>query len=176
MRKGIIFVNSLKCVACKRCYIACAVVHSPYDDFFDLVVNGGTGLSCVEYRPVGQRVVPIECRHCEGAQCVVACPTGALSRTDDGAPVLLKPELCVGCRSCIVACPFGAIRISKNTGEVYKCGLCIKRTSKGKLPACVEACPTGCLTYETVDKLEEAFNVPQEVAITLIQTARSEGD
>lgn len=50
---------------------------------------------------------------CAGCQeCVVRCPTGALSmdpvawiaRADDGA--------CVGCRQCVRTCPFGAIEVS----------------------------------------------------------------
>jgi carbon-monoxide dehydrogenase iron sulfur subunit len=176
MRKGIIFVNSARCVGCKRCSMACAVEHSPYDDFFDLVRNEGTSFSRVLYRPVGQRVIPIECRHCEGAQCAVACPTGAIARSDEGAPVVLNPDICVGCRSCIVACPYGAIRVAASTGEIYKCDFCIDRTSKGRKPACVEACPTKCLTFSTVEELEKDFNVPQEIAVTLIQSAAEKGD
>ena len=156
--------------------MACAVAHSPYSDFFDLVAAEGSALTCVAYRPVGQRVIPLECRHCEGAACAVACPTGALGRLDESAPVILDAGLCVGCRSCIVACPYGAIRTARGTGEIYKCDFCIERTAAGKLPACVEACPTRCLTYETVEKLEDEFNVAQEVILTLAQKAVSEGE
>jgi carbon-monoxide dehydrogenase iron sulfur subunit len=176
MRTGIIFVDSKKCLGCKRCYIACAMEDFGSNDIIEFMLSGETASSCVEYRPVGGRVVPIECRHCEGAPCAVACPTGAIGRTSEGAPVLLKPELCVGCRSCVVACPYGAIRISDRTGKIYKCTQCIERTQAGKEPACVEACPTHCLTYETSDSLEAALNVPQEVTVSLVQAARMEGD
>ena len=176
MRTGIIFVNSEKCVACKRCTIACAVAHSPYNDIVDMVMDGGTALSRVEFRPVGKRVVPIECRHCEGALCVVACPTGALGRSEEGAPVLLHDELCVGCKSCVVACPYGAIRTSAKTGQVYKCDGCIDRIQVGELPACVEACPVYCLTYETIENLEKKCNQPQEAVVSLVQAAMQKGD
>jgi carbon-monoxide dehydrogenase iron sulfur subunit len=176
MRKGIIFVDSSKCIGCKRCYQACAVAHSPYQSFFDLVAREGSALSCVAYRPVGRRVIPIECRHCEGAACVVACPSGALSRSDEGAPVILDPGRCIGCRSCVVACPYGAIRTSAVSGKIYKCDLCIERTSAGTGPACAEACPTHCLTYKTVEKLEDAFTAPLEIVAAISQDTRREGE
>jgi carbon-monoxide dehydrogenase iron sulfur subunit len=176
MRKGIIFVSSHRCVGCKRCAMACATAHSPFDDFFDLVRFGGTGAPRVAYRPVGARVVPIECRHCEGAQCAVACPTGAIGRTDEGAPVLIRPELCVGCRSCMVACPYGAIRISALRGEIYKCDLCIERTGEGGIPACVEACPTHCLEFRTAESMEADADLTQELYLAKVRETVCKGD
>ncbi len=176
MRKGIIFVASEKCVGCKRCAMACAVAHSPYDDYFELVRHEGFAASRVIYKRVGARVVPIECRHCEGAQCAVACPTGAIARSDEGAPVVLDPEICVGCKSCIVACPYGAVRVTAASGTIYKCDFCVDLTNEGKPPACVEACPTHCLTYSTVEKLEQGYDLSQEIAVSLVQSAMEKGD
>src|SRR5262249_29645457 len=38
-------------------------------------------------------------------------------------------------------------RFSAKTGKMSKCTLCIDRTTVGLEPACVKACPTGCLQY-----------------------------
>lgn len=153
MRKGIIFVDVSKCMGCKRCYIACGIAHSPSGNLVEIVIKPELAYPSVEFRPVGGRVVPIECRHCEGAPCAIACPTGAIKRHGEGEPVLIDDDLCVGCKSCRVACPYGAIRVSERTGQIYKCNFCIKRTSQGGIPHCVEACPTGCLSYETMSDL-----------------------
>jgi molybdopterin-containing oxidoreductase family iron-sulfur binding subunit len=32
-------------------------------------------------------------------------------------------------------------------GKMEKCTFCIQRTRKGRLPACVEACPTGSRVF-----------------------------
>lgn len=162
MRKGIIFVSASRCVACRRCAMACATAHSPFDDFFDLVRLGGTAAPRVVCIPVGASVVPVECGQCRDAPCIAACPAGALARADEDSPVLIRPGLCVGCRSCVVACPYGAIRVSAVTGEVLKCDLCIELTAGGGTPACVEACPTRCLTFAAAESQEADADRPQK--------------
>jgi len=97
--------------------------------------------------------IPTECRHCDAAACVAACPTGAAYKTDPHGPVLLRSSLCVGCGSCVVACPYGVIRQHFETHEVYKCDLCSQRLAAEKIPACVEACPTGCLSFREDSEL-----------------------
>lgn len=54
-------------------------------------------------------VVVDRCAGCQ--ECVVRCPTGALSM-DDGLWVAKSDdEMCVGCRQCVRTCPFGAITV-----------------------------------------------------------------
>ena len=49
---------------------------------------------------------------CAGCQdCVVRCPTGALSMDNDNWIAKADNELCVGCRQCVRTCPFGAITV-----------------------------------------------------------------
>jgi carbon-monoxide dehydrogenase iron sulfur subunit len=62
---------------------------------------------------------------------------------------------------CAMVCPFGAITFvaSKKTGKktAYKCDNCIERQKKNQIPACVEACKTGALTFGYVnDAIEDA--------------------
>ncbi len=99
--------------------------------------------------PLGQAYfVPRLCMQCENPPCVPVCPVSATYRTADGV-VLVDEGRCIGCGYCIVACPYGARFIVPNTGElpkgnagvVDKCTFCYHRTTRGKLPACVEVCP-----------------------------------
>jgi len=154
--KGIIFVDAKRCLGCKRCWQACAISHSKSKSFFDLVRLGEETTTAVAFKPIGKLVVPVECRHCEAPQCVIACPSGALKRMENGI-VLLDSRYCVGCKSCMIACPYGAIRISNVTRKIFKCDFCIDRQAEGKGPACASACPTGCLEFVRIEEINERF-------------------
>ncbi|WP_428937945.1 4Fe-4S dicluster domain-containing protein [Fontivita pretiosa] len=91
----------------------------------------------------------INCMHCNHAACVSACIVGALRKQPDGA-VTYDAWKCIGCRYCMIACPFQLPAYSYEevlTPEVRKCQFCHHRTTQGKLPACVEACPRNALLY-----------------------------
>jgi carbon-monoxide dehydrogenase iron sulfur subunit len=53
-----------------------------------------------------------------------------------------------------MACPFGVIRYHQDALAVpgktiaIKCDNCMERQTKGIVPACVESCMTGALTFE----------------------------
>ncbi|MFO1199496.1 MAG: 4Fe-4S dicluster domain-containing protein [Burkholderiaceae bacterium] len=91
--------------------------------------------------------VPLSCMHCEDADCVTVCPTGAsYKRAEDGI-VLIDPERCMGCNYCAWACPYGARELDPSSGTMRKCTLCVDRIYDAALPAeerqpaCVLACP-----------------------------------
>lgn len=91
--------------------------------------------------------VPMSCLHCEQADCVTVCPTGAsYKRAEDGI-VLVDPEKCMGCNYCAWACPYGARELDEEAGVMRKCTLCVDRIYDTALPeaerqpACVLACP-----------------------------------
>jgi len=91
--------------------------------------------------------VPMSCMHCEDADCVTVCPTGAsYKRAEDGI-VLVDPERCMGCNYCAWACPYGARELDREQGVMRKCTLCVDRIYDEALPvaerqpACVLACP-----------------------------------
>ncbi len=91
--------------------------------------------------------VPMSCMHCETADCVTVCPTGAsYKRAEDGI-VLIDAEKCMGCNYCAWACPYGARELDEEAGVMRKCTLCVDRIYDEALPqaerkpACVLACP-----------------------------------
>ncbi len=110
----------------------------------------------------------VQCFHCENAPCVRACPTKATWKEPDGI-VVVDYDWCIGCRYCMAACPYygrrfnwGAPKVPNNEmtqkqhylgnrirpkGTMEKCTFCVQRTRAGRLPACVEACPTGARVF-----------------------------
>jgi anaerobic dimethyl sulfoxide reductase subunit B len=92
----------------------------------------------------------LSCQHCGDAPCLAACPTGAISRTDE--VVVVNRDLCIGCHSCELACPFGAPKFAAD-GKMAKCDLCRDRQENGMKPACVRVCPVQALDVGPVDEL-----------------------
>ena len=130
------------CVGCAACAVACKMENEVPPGVFNLWIRerevGEYPNLVVEFRPE-------QCLHCENPPCVPVCPTGASYQTKDGL-VLVDPKKCIACGACIAACPYDA-RYLHPAGYVSKCTFCAHRLEKGKVPACVETCPTYCRTF-----------------------------
>jgi molybdopterin-containing oxidoreductase family iron-sulfur binding subunit len=111
--------------------------------------------------------VLVFCNHCDNPPCTRVCPTRATWKRDDGI-VMMDWHRCIGCRYCVAACPYGSRSFNwrnprpfienadpafptRTRGVVEKCTFCDERLSKGLMPACVEACETGCLKFGDLD-------------------------
>lgn len=151
--KGNIVVDSSKCISCHSCEIACAVEHSQSKNLFQAIAEHPRPQKRVIVESCGQSNLPLQCRHCEDAPCVRICPTGALVKQGVEGPVLLHDHLCIGCKWCVLACPFGVIMAAPDDRVMIKCDLCRERAESGRLPACVEACPTGALQLASTAQL-----------------------
>jgi carbon-monoxide dehydrogenase iron sulfur subunit len=149
MAKKNIVVDLHRCVGCRSCQIACAVAHSSARTLLGALAEQPRSRPRVRVEQSGSFVVPLQCRHCEDAPCITVCPTAALHRDDTESPVVLREDACIGCAWCITACPFGLITFDDVRRMVVKCDLCADRLEHGEMPACVGACPTGALKYET---------------------------
>ncbi|MBN1838058.1 MAG: 4Fe-4S binding protein [Spirochaetales bacterium] len=141
-------VNIERCMGCHTCELACAIAHSESKDLQLMVLNGERAGYRIHVESYGPRAIPLSCQHCEEPACVLACPTGAVSRLAPGKPVLVDEERCIGCGMCVQACPFGVMAMSPTGKTAFKCDLCITRLAQGLLPACVASCPTQALRLE----------------------------
>lgn len=137
------------CVGCAACAVACKMENEVPPGVFNLWIRerevGAYPDLLVEFRPE-------QCLHCENPPCVPVCPTGASYQTKDGL-VLVDPRRCIACGACIAACPYDA-RYLHPAGYVSKCTFCAHRLEKGRVPACVETCPTYCRTFGDLDDPE----------------------
>ncbi len=159
-----------RCIGCGRCADACKTENDvPREPFYfrtwverylitteeEVVVtspNGGIDgfPSTVSEKGILRTFfVPKLCNHCGNPPCVQVCPVGATFITQDGV-VLVDKEYCIGCRYCIQACPYGARFLHPTSRTAEKCTFCYHRVVKGKVPACVEVCPTGARIFGEV--------------------------
>jgi len=134
-----------RCLGCRSCELACAVEHSQSKTLREAVRELPRPQARVHVEPAGRGGLPLQCRHCEDAPCVLVCPTGALHRDENTGTVQVDANLCIGCKLCILMCPLGVLHIGKAGRSAIKCDQCLARQTNGQPPACVTACPTHAL-------------------------------
>jgi len=115
--------------------------------------------------------LPVQCHQCANPPCVKVCPVEATWQEPDGI-VVIDYDWCIGCRYCEAACPYWARRFNfaepdlpaeqlnpdmaylsnrpRPRGVMEKCHFCLHRTREGRMPACLEACPTGARKFGNV--------------------------
>jgi Fe-S-cluster-containing dehydrogenase component len=154
--------DTTRCIGCRKCEKACNVVNelpAPEKAFDDMAVleerrrTTAQTYTVVNRYAKGRDTLPTyvktQCNHCQEPACASACFVKAFRKDKTGA-VTYNASLCVGCRYCMVACPFNIPAYEYNeafTPRVMKCTLCKPRIDEGKLPGCVEICPTEALTF-----------------------------
>ncbi len=149
--------DTTKCIGCRKCEQACNEVNAldkpekPFDDLKVLEQKRRTGEAT--YTVVNKFKDNIfakkQCNHCQEPACASACFVKALTKDKSGA-VVYDESLCVGCRYCMVACPFNVPAYTYNdplTPKVTKCTMCLPRLKEGKLPGCVDICPSEALIF-----------------------------
>jgi Fe-S-cluster-containing dehydrogenase component len=159
-----VLVDTTVCIGCRLCEYACKKAHDlptePPQTYQDRSVfekrrrpDPGALTVVNEYQaPAGREFpvdVKVQCMHCDHPACVSACIVGAFSKQENGS-VLWDTDRCIGCRYCMVACPFQVPSFEYSEAfrpDIVKCDFCFERTKDGLLPACVEICPVGALTY-----------------------------
>lgn len=135
--------------------------------------------------------MPVQCQQCRNAPCVKVCPVEATWQEPDGI-VTVDYDWCIGCRYCEAACPYHARRFNwqapevpaeeinpdqgylsnrvRPQGVIEKCTFCLHRTRRGKLPACLEACPTGARVFgNLLDPESEIRKVLQDKRVFVLK-------
>ncbi len=159
-------IDTTTCIGCKACEVACQEWNDlqseetqqfgTYQTLPDLTPNFWNLIRFNEHEEDGQFAWLMrkdQCMHCEDPGCLKACPApGAIVQYNNGI-VDFNQANCIGCGYCISGCPFDVPRLNAKSGKVYKCTLCSDRVSVGLEPACIKACPTGCLQFGTKGNL-----------------------
>jgi formate dehydrogenase iron-sulfur subunit len=160
------YIDTTTCIGCKACEAACIEWNDPrhiateqtgtyqtlptlHAEYWNLIRfnerDFDGGLAWLMRKD--------QCMHCEEPGCLTACPApGAIVQYANGI-VDVNPDQCIGCRYCETGCPFDVPRFHQTTGKMAKCTLCVDRVSVGLEPACIKACPTGCLQFGTKDDM-----------------------
>ena len=158
-RRYAMTVDTVRCVGCNACVLACKAENELQDDGFrDWITTETRG----KFPNLDMEIRSERCNHCSDSPCVQACPTGA-SHYNQGGTVLVAPHKCTGCKACIAACPYDARLIMHPEGYIDKCTFCHHRVEKGLDPACVSTCPTHCMHFGLLDD-------PGSVVSTLLKT------
>ncbi len=162
-------IDTSTCIGCKACEVACqqwndlppevTVQLGTYQTLPDLAPNFWNLIRFRETTIDGATAWLMRkdgCMHCADPGCLVACPAPQAIVQYSNGIVDFNQEHCIGCGYCITGCPFNVPKFSKQTKKVYKCTLCTDRISVGLEPACIKACPTGCLQFGTKQQMLEA--------------------
>jgi Fe-S-cluster-containing dehydrogenase component len=151
-------VDITKCNACYSCFIACKDEYwdndyPPYSAgqprhgqfWMDLVKKERGACPWVKVA-----YIPVPCMHCDSAPCVKAAKNRAVYKRPDGI-VIIDPKKAVGQRQIVDACPYHAIFWNEEKQLPQKCTFCVQRLEEGKIPKCVQVCPSGALMFGDLD-------------------------
>ena len=149
-----VLVHPERCVGCMQCMVACAVEHSQTKSVMAAFERPRPRSRIHVGAGTANEGFPNRCRHCDPAPCLGACLPGAIYRTREMETVLIDHDKCINCASCAMACPFGVLRFHADymappgKAVAVKCDNCVERQRRGEIPACVETCKAGALTFE----------------------------
>lgn len=163
-----------KCIACRSCQVACKQWNElPAEETTFFASEGGyqnpAELSPSTYTLIKFHEIEEEgkvkwlfstrrCMQCVEPTCVEVCPVEpvkAMTYVKETGAIYVNRELCIGCGSCSEYCPFNGPVIDPETEKSTKCTFCYDRLNNGLEPACVKACPTGCLVFGDRDEILE---------------------
>ena len=161
------YIDTSTCIGCKACEVACqewndlqVVPTAQVGTYQTMPTLDANYWNLIEFREVeadgnfSWLMRKDQCMHCADPGCLKACPApGAIVQYENGI-VDVNPEACIGCKMCETGCPFDVPRYAARTDKMAKCTLCVDRVQVGLEPACVKACPTGCLHFGTKDDMK----------------------
>ena len=138
-------IDTKRCFGCQTCVVSCKVCHEiPEDLYWNRIepLDGDVLYQATGTFPdVKMTFRAVLCNHCQEAECVKSCPTGAMQKDEETGVVSVNEELCIGCGTCTKSCPYSMPKLDTEKGVSTKCTFCIDRVGEGELPYCVESCP-----------------------------------
>ncbi|MFM9904702.1 MAG: cyclic nucleotide-binding domain-containing protein [Pyrinomonadaceae bacterium] len=136
---NLLVMDMAKCIRCGNCSLACHKVHG-----HSRLVRRGIHIErpFKANKPATQSVLmPSVCMHCQDAECLTGCPTGAIARFPNGE-IDINAATCIGCGDCATQCPYNAISMivrdgAKNGSEQSRLATLLSPFSLGqdKIPA-----------------------------------------
>lgn len=168
-------VDTARCIGCDTCAVACKTENNLPDDVWWNRVWTVGGPTKDTPAPTAPRPtmwsLTVACQQCENPPCVPVCPTGATYKRESDGVVLIDYDKCIGCGACVEACPYDGVRTRgpqlleyanafpqgghgvqpAQPATVSKCTFCAQRLEDGRLPACVEVCPTRARVFGDLD-------------------------
>ncbi|HRY31596.1 MAG TPA: 4Fe-4S dicluster domain-containing protein [Bacteroidales bacterium] len=153
---GILY-DSVKCIGCQNCEVACTETYG-FPEITDTPLVGTERHTSETRRTIlnvqetsrGEVYTREQCMHCNEPACAAACLTQAMYKTEEG-PVIWRGDKCMGCRYCMVSCPFDVPKFEYHSSnpKIEKCTMCYERIMEGGIPACVESCGFDALLFGT---------------------------
>jgi anaerobic dimethyl sulfoxide reductase subunit B (iron-sulfur subunit) len=164
MQVGFYF-DQTRCTGCNSCRVACK-------DWNDIPAGPETWMKIL-YTEKGRcpdvkvSYMVSACWQCIDPVCVTACPVDAITKRASDGIVIVDSDACLGnseCdKKCLKACPYDAPQFGPEEGaKMRKCHYCLDRFMDGKLPDCVEACPTRAMDAGPLKDLEKKYGKSNE--------------
>ncbi len=169
-------IDISKCIACYCCFIACkdeywdndypsyTAAQPKHGQFWMNIAKNERG----KYPYIKVAYMPVPCMQCEDAPCIKAAKDGAVYQRPDGI-VVIDPQKAVEQKQLLEpeACPYGVIFWNEEKNLPQKCTFCVHRLEEGKIPRCVQACPSECITFGDLDD-------PESDVSKLLKSAKAE--
>jgi len=158
------FFDQSRCDGCNTCQVACKSWNMlpPGPGKMCRILQWETGT----FVNVRQNILFAPCYHCANPICITVAQ-GALIKEPNYGAVLIDPAQASSpnLKAAEQACPYGAIAFDSDAPDsnAVKCTMCIDRLMTGDYPACVTACTTRALDFDTVQNLVKKYGSNQQL-------------
>lgn len=158
MTKWGMVIDVDKCIACYACFNACKDEfwgndYPPYS--LGIKRREQTLIRLVKrergrFPHVKVSYMPILCMQCGDPPCAKVARDNAIYKRRDGI-VLIDPYKAAAQKEIVDACPYHVVSWNDEEGIPQTCTFCVHRVEGGKIPRCVQACPSGALLFGDLD-------------------------
>ncbi len=146
-------IDISKCTACYGCFTACKDEHWGNDyptsaaqprlgQFWINLLKSERG----RYPRVDVAYMPLLCQQCDDPPCSKVAENDAVRKEANGI-VVIDPQKAVGQKQIADACPYGVVFWNEEKRLPQKCTFCAHRLEEGKMPRCVQICPSEAITF-----------------------------